>query len=243
MTRNLRALGLALVAVLALGAVLASAASATPRITVSKYPATLKGEQKGINEFILPGGRKFKCSKANFTGEYTKTQSEAATWSISAIPSYEECTAEILGNIDPVTVTMNSCYFTFTSGETKNASTTEQTGTVHVKCTVPGDKIEVHVWENSTKHKAGEATLCTYTIPEVNNQNLASVTYTLSSGGSANPHTYVTINANVKNIHVTRSSGTLTNCGAAEQKGEYLGEAKIEALKEGEMLEGSMDPS
>ncbi len=240
MTRNLKALGLAMLAVFAFGAVMASAASAsTPRITVGSYPATIKGS--GTMAITLPGGRLEHCEEVKYEAEYTKAQSEAATWSLSVTPSFAgaKCTATILGNVTPMTVTMNGCYLTFTDEETKNGSTTEQTGSTHIKCPV-GKKIETHVWSNSAHHLENGTPLCTYTIEEQG--PLKSVTYKLS-GPVSNPHTFLTTN-NSLSLTVNRSGGTLTNCGAATQTATLATEAKFEAFDGAlQMLEWSMDPS
>jgi hypothetical protein len=232
MSRNLKVLGLALVAVFALNAVLASGASAANRLTAPEaaYPLTLSGEQKvaAVNEFALPGGRKFKCNKVTFSGTQTRAEATNTTtgWSAMVTPTFSECTAEILGNIDPITMTTNGCTFTLTISTISSATTAK--GEVHLECP-PGKTIEMHIWENSTKHLENAASLCTYSIGP---QTIRGVHYEMSSGGSPNSHTYLTLNTRKEEfgkVAVTRNSGTLTNCGAASQEGEYISENKFEA--------------
>ena len=100
MIRKFKALGLALVAVFAMSAVVASAAQATAG-TLTTFPAgktvIATAEQTAEHEFVLkdheaePG--KFantKCKKAVFTG--TAGVATGAT-SVTAHPVYTECTA------------------------------------------------------------------------------------------------------------------------------------------------------
>ncbi len=235
MTRNLKSLGLAMLALLALGAVAASAASAsTPRITVGGYPATITASQIGEkNELSLEGGRKVECSSVSYSGTYTKAESEAATWSAKATPSYSGCTATILGNVTPATVTVNGCFIEFTVSNWVNA--TEGSGPVHLRCPA-GQKLEIHVWQTSAKHLANETPLCTYTVAEQTAGG--NVTYKVDNGVNlpAEEHTYLTIKGNVT-VAVARTTGTITNCGAAAQTGTLQTEAKAEANTAGPVMQ------
>ncbi len=242
MTRNLKTLGLALVAALALSAVAASAASANPpkdaRLTLDAeegYTATITGTQTEAedNEFVLPGNRSVECEKINYTGTYTEEEANEGRGSVT--PEYENCHAEILGNITPMTITTNGCYSEFTYGNYISPTQASATTTKHLRCP-EGHQIEIHVWQTESKHLNNEATVCTYGIPPQTIEG--TVNFTIS-GAVGHPHTFLTITEEDLPIEVKRLSGTLTNCGAATQTGEITAKAKAEAKVEGEMVEAT----
>ena len=115
MIRKFKALGLALVAVFAMSAIVASAAQALPNGTLTTFPAgktvIATAEQTGEHEFTLtdhetePG--KFantKCKKATFTG--SEGVADGAL-TIRVTPIYEECTA--FGQA--ATITTTGCHY------------------------------------------------------------------------------------------------------------------------------------
>lgn len=89
MSRNLKMLGLALVAVIALSAMAASAASAAQFTTTSG--ATVAANQIGSHKFTVTG-QTVTCSTAHFTG----TAPSSAFTSINIYPTYENCKASPL---------------------------------------------------------------------------------------------------------------------------------------------------
>jgi hypothetical protein len=117
MIRKFKALGLALVAVFAMSAIVASAAQATAGTLTSEGKTVIAtAEQVGEHEFVLtdhetePG--KFantKCKKATFVG--TAGVKEGAT-SVTAHPAYSECTA--FGQ--PATITTTGCDYLLKTG-------------------------------------------------------------------------------------------------------------------------------
>jgi hypothetical protein len=117
MIRKFKALGLALVAVFAMSAIVASAAQATAgTLTSEGKPVIATAEQVGEHEFVLtdheiePGKFfNFGCKKANFTG--TAGVTEGAT-SMTVHPVYSECT--IFGG--PVTITTTGCDYLLKTG-------------------------------------------------------------------------------------------------------------------------------
>jgi hypothetical protein len=127
MIRNLKALGLALVAVLAMSVMAASAAQGAA-FKSEAGTTFLSGSQVTENVFTTAAG-KVKCKKATFSGEVTGT----SVTELTIIPLYEECTA--FGQ--SAKVTMEGCDYDFDV-------TTATTG--HVKITCPPEKhITVHV--------------------------------------------------------------------------------------------------
>ncbi len=124
MTRNLRMLGLALIAVFALSAMAAAAAQATPLFTAAKYNASIHAttEQKigAESEYFESIGRKFECEIVHYTGTAT---SDSSTLSIT--PDYTDSTQG--GNCKAaqtlsVTVTENGCTFLFHAQEFMDAA-------------------------------------------------------------------------------------------------------------------------
>jgi hypothetical protein len=110
MVPKLKALGLVLAAVIAIGAVIASAAQAGT-FTAAKYPATLTGTQLSGHSFEFLGtGGTVTCKKTSFHGLL-----EAAAVTTTITPTYEECTTT--GGIE-VVVKRTGCDFLFHVGET-----------------------------------------------------------------------------------------------------------------------------
>jgi len=105
MIRNLKTLGLALVAVLAMSAVVASAASAL-QFTASKYPTTVTATTALGNDVFTTEGGAVEC-EGHFEGE-SKEASETMT--IKA--TYTKCKAF---GFAEASVNMNGCDYVFHS--------------------------------------------------------------------------------------------------------------------------------
>jgi hypothetical protein len=124
MTRNLKALGMALIAVFAMSAVAVSSAAAAEYHS-SATPTTLSGTQVATNKFHVPGAGTVECSGANFPGTVTgKTVKE-----IRVTPEYSGCVAFGFATTDVIT---KECHFLFT--EPTAAGAIFQ-ASVHVECT------------------------------------------------------------------------------------------------------------
>jgi hypothetical protein len=162
MTRNLKALGLALVAVCAMGAVMASAASAQGKLT-STGPFTLVGEQTPgeVSKNQLGAfGSTVHCKTAHFTGhksESTTTPKELLASGATAATVtglYGGCTD---GTGRPATVSMTDCDYTLTLG----AATAGGWGvSAQLQCKKAGEEAHVEVF-NDAAHKER---LCTITF-------------------------------------------------------------------------------
>lgn len=110
MTRKLKTLGVALIAVFALTAVMASAASAV-NYTASKYPTTGTGTSlKGNDVFTTEGGT-VKCA-SHFEGTLTEAKN-----SMTVKATYTDC--EAFGFLS-ATVDMGSCDYLFTEPNASN---------------------------------------------------------------------------------------------------------------------------
>jgi hypothetical protein len=135
MTRNLKALGLALAAVLALSAIAAQGASAVPhKFEITKIPADITSENVGNSVFeTTPGGVKVECTKTTATG----TVAEPNPTSITLTPKYEGCTSPIGAAV----VTDEGCAKTLTVNNqetTPGPTAGVNTLPVDLKCTAGG---------------------------------------------------------------------------------------------------------
>jgi hypothetical protein len=128
MTRKLKTLGAALVAVFALTAVMASAASAA-QYTSSVYPTTATGESPKGNDVFTTEAGTVEC-KAHFVGTLT-----AASSDLTVTPTYTNCTA--FGFVE---ASVTGCKYTFTAVTTTSSS-------VHVvnPCTIIASNCHVTV--------------------------------------------------------------------------------------------------
>jgi hypothetical protein len=206
MTRNLKACGLALVAILAFSGIIASAARAeTPAwLTAESFPVHLDGEQLVANVFEREG-RKVTCEVATLTGTI-QSQIDATTATLT--PTYGNCHAIILGVKFPATVTMNGCKYVFhlTADFINNAHTF--TALSDLECTSPNE-VEVHIYENAAKHTAGTS-MCTIKIPPQN--GLKTIDLTNKSAGGTTPKDYIEAHINVAGI-TSSVSPTNATCG------------------------------
>jgi hypothetical protein len=88
MNHKLKSLGLALVAVLAMSAVVASAAQAVPQFTASAYPATVTGSNtKGAETFTIDG------SSIQCDSHFVSHSLNASSSTLIITPTYSGCEA------------------------------------------------------------------------------------------------------------------------------------------------------
>jgi len=130
MTRNLKALGLGLLAVFAMGAVMASSASAVTHTLVTSTGASVDITAEGVGEAVFgvkTGSLEVKCTHETFAA---KTVANGAQ-TITIEPTYTGCTAKPFG-ASPVDT--NGCHFLL-HGQTTTSPTTS-TGT---KTDMPAD--------------------------------------------------------------------------------------------------------
>lgn len=171
MIRNLKTLGLALFAVLALTAVGASAASASA-FSADEYPVTVEGEQTNTHTFTVQAGTTH-CSVAKFHGT---AGAESSTLTIT--PTYTGCTLTPLGS---ATVKMNGCDYMFHSGAA-TGNPDEFNSSVDIVCS-GSNVIEVVVPFICTV-KVGPQTGLSNTVLK-SNTSPATVTATASVSGIA----------------------------------------------------------
>jgi hypothetical protein len=134
MIRNLKTLGLAFVAVFAMSAIGASAASAATEFHAEKAPVTLTGTQHAGEDVFVTDAGKVSCEEATYTG----SQATVTSLTSSATPKYSGCHATFGLN---TTVDVNECKYVFHA----------DTGKVDISCpagkviavTAPGCEVTV----------------------------------------------------------------------------------------------------
>jgi hypothetical protein len=171
MIRNLKSLGLALVAVLAMSAVVASAAQAVPSFTASAYPATATGSNaKGGEAFTLDGST-VQCD-SHFQGTLS-----AAGSTLTVTPKYSNC--EAFGFLE-ATVNTEGCTYVFHATEQVAAGVYNH----HVDVVCPAGK--------SIKITAGT---CKAEVTAQNNKT--TVKTTNLAGGTVTVQPNVTVSTHV----------------------------------------------
>ncbi len=141
MSRNLKALGIALAAALALTAVMASAAQAKFD-TFKVFPeaegsAFIKAEASG-NQTTSIGTTSVICTGLNLKEPATVKNN---TTEITVWPNYTGCK---IGGVVNTTVATNGCHYLFTSETTEIVGGSgKEHATVHIVCTKEGESIKI----------------------------------------------------------------------------------------------------
>lgn len=167
MLRNLKALGLALVAVFAMSAIAASTASAqtTDGELTSDGPVTLRGVNAPLPAAnvltAVYGGEasEVKCPNVHYTGHTDNTTPHVAiktpVTDVTLTADYKVCTANEL----PATVDMNGCDYTLELTDTAASPADTYNADVYVVCPA-GQHIQVTVFSGGTH----AFRVCTITI-------------------------------------------------------------------------------
>jgi hypothetical protein len=216
MTRKLKALGVALIAVFAMSVVAASAAQAKFD-TLTTFPTTnvfLTAKALQTQELSIQGGKaKLKCSEVELeVGEGKSTNSDKST-SGTAYPKYNKtentCEESPFGKM---TVHMNGCYYTYTSETDVNGD-----AEVHVICP-EGQKITL----------TGPAG-CNISFGE---QTLKGVHYTneTTSPGTNETEMHIKLEPTVGGISWTATAAcALVGIKASGTDGTYTGNVTVTA--------------
>lgn len=208
MMRNLKVLGLALVAMLAMSAVASSMASADT-FTGESSPVALTGSQEGNDVFTITAGNT-TCKEVIYTGT-----SASGVTTVTAIPQYPEKTASGAQNCTslglPALVHSNGCSYLFHIG-----AGTE--GTLDIKCP-EGKEVTVTAGYNVT-------TKCTIHVPA--QTGLSKLTYS-NVGTATGPTREVLVEAAITNLKYSHTKGTgLGACTAGSgTTGSYAGQARV----------------
>ena len=207
MTRNLKALGLALVAALALGAIGAQGASAVVehsfRSDAANETTVLTGQQEGDQAFEFgTGGAKVTCTTVTLSG--TQAQKGNILDTITLHPIYTGCTFGVV----TATVTTSGCNFVLDSDTTANP---------HF-----GDEHAARSLECESTHDITVDAPCTITFKgSASNQSLHGVHITtLSSANSHSGKSAITISKTIGKIHY-ETVGGLACTAIGKPQGTY----------------------
>ena len=223
LVRNIKALGLALVAVLAMGAVAAAGAQAAIHLTTSQsgtdVAGTISGTQTVKAVLSTPKGQ-VECNKATFAA----STATGTNMELTVTPTYEECEGFGL----PATVTMNGCEYTLATPTVVAAD--EYTGEADLVCPA-NTLVEVHVY---LFKNPWESSLCTVTIGN-------------AAGGTSGPfghiiytdETNTPTSANTILLHLTlgnipvQEHGTCPDATTTAINGSLTGTVKVSATAGG----------
>jgi hypothetical protein len=212
MIRYLKGFGIGIVVMLAMSAVLASAAQATqPAIfTTAGIPSSnVYSSQLGPQVFTI-SGREVTCETATMTGTIANGSEE-----FEATPTYTNCHAVVLGSKLPATVTMNGCTYKVKATADVIGGQDTFTGITSIIC--PANKtVEIHIYSNATNHTTNTS-LCTYTYygsSDSKNQNLKHIDFTNEPAGST-PKDWLLAHITISNLSST-SHGSQLFCGPSE---------------------------
>ena len=219
--RSFKALGLSLVAALALGAVVTSAAQAEGKFIAGKYPAALTGTSTTPHTFTMAGGaREITCNSATFSGELA-----AASEAVAISSVYTACFSKP-GSV-PIWILANGCSYTWSVA--KLESPTTASGAEALNCPA-GKEYEYYVFENAMKQVEG-IPMCIYGIPPQG--AVSTLSYTnQGSGSTAN----VDVTRNVTGLTVNVKKGLKLLCGAKTGEtttGAYTGSLNLVAKNGG----------
>jgi hypothetical protein len=174
MIRNLKALGLALVAVFAMSAMAAAGAHAEKVAHFESGTGTVKvdASAEGNQTYALPGGRSTVCTTLDGSAAVTAETKPTEITSNTDV-GYTNCHTTALGLSFPTTVTQEAnCHYTFTAGTWTNGSA-DAHGSVHI-C---GSTIDIYT--NASDHTNG-ILRCQIHVPA---QTVSGLTYTNTTSG------------------------------------------------------------
>ncbi len=197
MIRKLKTLGLALVAVSAMGAMAAPVGSASPQLHSETEHTILTGTQIVGNELGLDVGV-MKCGVTNFDG----TIGVATTTTFGLTPTFENCK---FGAEVNALFTHNGCNFRFHIG----ADTEHLTGSMDIVCP-DGEEIEI------------DAPMCMITIPP--QANIGTVTYTNENEGMTRS---VILDLNLNGIDYEEHGMLCENETETTNNGTYSGKVTV----------------
>ena len=211
MIRNLKALGLALVAVFAMSAMAASAAQAEDpgHFGAAEYPATINAVGETVQEFVSPTLGALTCANVSGVSTLEEPSDELTGENIQ----YSNCDAG--GGLFPVTVDTNNCHFTFEL-DTMIDDNTGEGGVIIEGCDdATGITITVFAF-GSTQHLPEEL-ICEIHVPE---QTVGNITYHNITDESTGKEA-VTVEADESTVASEVTEGGI--CNEANESNIYNG--------------------
>lgn len=191
MNRKLKALGLGLLALLAIGAYSNLGASATQGGHFASAAAHTHLEGLESNDHEVRMGGFFNAVVGCPGTTYGGTMEGTKVTKITVTPFYEECLW--FGMKNPATIDMNGCTYLFTIGKFAGAH-----NTVHLECP-PGKEINVTLFSSHQKHTEGTPDNCTIFIPPQTPENGVAYETTTELGKHA-----LTLDITIQNITYTK---------------------------------------
>jgi hypothetical protein len=202
--RNLKAFGLAVVAVFVMGAIAASAASANQFHSTATNTTITKSANATQSFTYETGGQTIECSTIGGSGEATVQ----TTTEITFKPTYSGCVVTGIA-FSSLQVSMGNCDYLFTIEASSNS------GPVHIKCTSGQITMTVKVFGIS---------VCTFHIAEQTPSGGADYS---NSGASK-----VTVQPTQTGIEGTRQGSE--ECGeATSNTGTYTGQVQVKGEEQG----------
>jgi hypothetical protein len=203
--KHMKTLGLLAVALMALTAVFGvSSASAFTKFTTNVKGAEIEEETLEEHVFTVTGATT-KCKNIGYEGKTEGLEVESQM----VTPSYKECTAFGL----PATVTVNNCTYNLSaSGNTEIVPVGEKECSITILASSIFGRCHVDVTPQTI---------------------LAGLTWGNTTTGLA-MDVHVTINATIKKIHVTESTGVCPLTVGTHETGTYTGKSTVK-VKGGEL--------
>jgi hypothetical protein len=206
MIRNLKTLGIAMVAVFAMSAAAASTASAASQgWLTSDGPVSLTGTDSTPFQITYMSEEHYECHTHYVIGRVNVTPHGFTSESLKDLtlkPEFSNCTALVSGMIATSTFTTNGCDFVLHITDTESSGVYRTT--LDMVCEV-GKEIEFHLYSN----KAHSTTICTYKFPA--QAGITGGTAKTSGNG-------ITLSGTFTGIHESRTGllcgGTNTNNNA-----------------------------
>jgi len=203
--RTIKALGLAFIAVVAMSALSASAAQATPEFTCSTYPCTATGSSlSGAEKFTTEAGT-VECDSHFLVEKYNATKEDITgpTSTVTVTPTYTNCKA--FGFLS-ATVNVEGCDYVFHATEFVSAGDYKH----HVDVVCPAGQ-SIKIVASTCKAEVGGQT------------GLTTAKTTNNAGGT------VTVQPEVANISMTVTQDGF-GCpfgGTGKKTGSYHGDVVI----------------
>ncbi len=213
MTRNSKALLLAVLALLAMAAMasMAQATAGNAQFTSENKTVTLDGTDEDPDGTFVRDSRTITCTHAHYTG----TAAHGAVIATIEPIKYTHCTNQLNG---PATVTMNGCAFVIEA--TADASDTF-TGIADLECEKLIKKVILKTFSN-THNQTTEIVQCAYEFTAANNQNLTGIDLTNIAAHGSTPKDYITADIDIQNqINSKRVAGSALVCG---QETDHVGD-------------------
>jgi hypothetical protein len=205
MKHKLNALGLATLAVLALGALSASAARGDGRFRAEYYPAVVDGTATSMNLWHI-GARTTGCHESSYLRSLG-----SATSTLEIQPAYAGCSTNF-GWIDKIST--NGCTYKWAISQVTAPGTA--TGTQTIACPA-GKEIEIHRYNGP-----GGSLICHYAIPPQGPNN--GITYSNQAPGKSWPEESVEAEIAVSGMQATVVGGSSIACGASSGKTVNVGQ-------------------